>query len=128
MAATTRNGDKRKRNSNSNPKPDNKNLKLNAEQYWKLSALQSKWEVEAKNASLAAKDAEIMGLEMKVKSLEHKMKLQRVSALNANQLKLKKELDLYRIEVAQEIGVESLDPYIVDTDTFVLVHENEIEV
>lgn len=82
---------------------------------------------------LAKKDALINELEAKLKKQSiriHNLELGMIelkqSHFNNRVKKIEAERDLYRIEIAKELGVKTLDDYIIDTETLELFPESEL--
>lgn len=127
MDTNSRNSDQRNGISNPDTKPHHQDLKLNAEQYSQLSYLQLRWQIQRKEALLCSRDAEIIALKKTILALQHQAKMNSISTANSRELTAKADLEKYRTEVAQQLGLNSLDPYIIDTDTLVLTHEDNID-
>lgn len=82
---------------------------------------------------LAKKDALINELEAKLKKQSiriHNLELGMIelkqSHFNNRVKKIEAERDLYRNEIAKELGVKTLDDYIIDTETLELFPESEL--
>lgn len=101
-------------------------MKLTAAQYWKLSSLQK--DVEIRDLSIAANEGDMTSsrLRRRIHELEHALLTDKHNILKIKKQNTEKLLMTYRAEIAKELGVDSLDSYIVDTETLELIDEKEI--
>lgn len=87
----------------------------------------SQYEVKQVLEKYEEKNIENIGLKSRILQLEKTVKqLSFVMFKEKTKLK-KKDLDVYRNEIAEKLGVKSLDEYIIDDETLILHHEKDLE-
>jgi hypothetical protein len=101
-------------------------MKLTGEQFLKLSCLQKDIETFEKDVILSQKDLESSNLRKRIHEIESVVLGNKISLLKQRLKDSEVGLVQYRTKLAQELGLQSLDEYIVDTETLDLKHEKEI--
>ncbi len=126
MASSSGNGSGRKRSKPSGESSNSKELSLKAEEYWHLSYLQKCTELDQEQIRYAEKESECSGLRRRVHELEKLIITNKIALLKQKAQGSEKALVSYRQTLAQNLELQSLDSYIVDTETFALKHEKEL--
>ena len=65
-------------------------------------------------------------LKRRIHELERMVLINKTDLLKQKSYAAERELVTYRTNLAQNLDLQSLDEYIVDTETFVLKHEKEL--
>jgi len=125
MAANNRNGNSKRHTSNSNTRADKKSL--SADQYWRLSYLQKEIELVDYKIAVEEREFTIRQKDQRIKHLEASLIEQKKGALKQVKRNKVDELNQYRNEIAKALSVEDLGKYIIDTDTFELIHEDKLQ-
>jgi len=126
LATNTRNGSGRRQNRSESKPTDKKDLALSDAQFWRLSTLQKDVELCEQSLKINDRDSEISKLRRRIHELEHALMLEKQNILKVKKQKTELFLTEYRAQLAKDLGLQSLDSYIVDTDSFKLIHEGEI--
>jgi hypothetical protein len=127
MAANNRNGNSKRHTSNSDTRADKKSLALVAGQYWKLSYLQKEIELVDYKIAVEEREFTIRQKDQRIKHLEASLIEQKKGALKQVKRNKIDELNQYRNEIAKALSIEDLGKYIIDTDTFELIHEDNLQ-
>ena len=126
MATNTRSSGKRGGNSSTDSGTDRKKMKLTPEQFFGLQKMQ----IELKNLKLITesleKDRHIKVLYRRINELELAIATNKFNEATAQFKKKESEQKLMREQIAIKLGVESLDKYFVDDETYELTHEDNI--
>jgi hypothetical protein len=126
MATNIRSGNSTKQNTYNDKPADKEILKLTGEEYWHLSFLQKCVELSSLEIEMSQKDAEMSGLKRRIHELEKYILLNKVSVLKQKGQSAEKELVQFRTNIASRLKLQSLDNYIVDTETYALINDKEI--
>lgn len=101
-------------------------MRLKSSEYYQLSYMQKTIENDELLLKLGEKDIELSGLRRRIHELEKLIYTNKLSLLKQKKQASEKELIQFRTNLAEGLGLQSLDEYIVDTETFKLTHEREV--
>lgn len=102
-------------------------LKLTELEYFKLMYHYEQRSLLKKSQESLAKDIQIKQLQAKVLNLEASLQASQFETLKTKETNLLKKLEKIRSDASKRLGISSLDPYMVDDETFALVHETDLQ-
>lgn len=126
MGTNDRGSNKRNGNKRGSRATNEAELRLKSSEYYQLSYMQKTIENDELLLKLGEKDIELSGLRRRIHELEKLIYTNKLSLLKQKKQASEKELIQFRTNLAEGLGLQSLDEYIVDTETFKLTHEREV--
>lgn len=127
MATNSRSGNgKRQLPHSDSGAVQKKTLKFTEKQFYKLESFHDKLDLAKKDALINELEAKLKKQSIRIHNLELGMIELKQSHFNNRVKKIEAERDLYRNEIAKELGVKTLDDYIIDTETLELFPESEL--
>ena len=128
MATNTRNRGKRRGSASVNTGANKKELKmkLTPEEFFALEKFQFELKILKLTSESIDKERRIKTLARRIHELEQALENHKLDK-NNNKIKLtEQKLQEKRKEIANRLGVESLDKYFVDDETYEVIHEDSI--
>lgn len=101
-------------------------MNLKPDEFWQLSYLQKCSEYGKLLVEKSEKEQECSMLRRRVHELEKMVLINKTDLLKQKMYAAEKDLVTYRTNLAQNLNLQSLDEYIVDTETYALKHEKEL--
>ena len=99
---------------------------MRGEQFYKLSYLHLLRQMKDLEILVEEKESKIRTLSKRIHELEHTLIQTKIGALKEKKRQHIDNMNKFRAEIATDLGIQDIDNYLVDDETFELKHLDEI--
>lgn len=101
-------------------------MKLKGEEFWKLTALQKEIVINQKEIAIEELEVKVKKQSQRINELEKTLIEVKIGHKKEKARNKIDELNKCRNEIAKRLKVKSLDSFIIDTDSYELIKEEDV--